>query len=265
MPIFANELSMTETLFGGIVAAAVLFFVVRKAGLSNFWAGILSGILPFIAYLAYSAQHWPGGDVLTIHFAVYLANAGLLIVFGGLQKKKESMHWAPKLMIAFFIGLVLLMAVLLSISTRGLPDSLARLILPNPSNSQVHTGFPGVIPHDRNKLYEPHLQELEQQKNLAWEVTVEGLDALKNNLGSNVVIKLMDKQHQPIIAATVTMELWRMANSADDQTIQFSENKPGEYHATLRLADEGLWLTDLEIVKGEAHYALKQPITVAGN
>jgi len=91
---------------------------------------------------------------------------------------------------------------------------------------------------------------------------VQGLDVLKNNLASNVVIKLTDKQTQPIIAATVTIELWRLANSADDQTVQFTEVKPGEYHATLRLMDEGLWLTDLEIVKGDAHYALKQPISV---
>ena len=262
MSLFANELSMTETLFGGLAVAAVLFFVVRKVGLSNFWAGILSGVLPFIAYIAYSTLHWPGGDVLTIHFAVYLANAGLLIVFGGMQKKKESMHWAPKLIIAFFVGLVLLMAILLSISSRGLPDGLVRLVLPNPSNGQVHTGFPGVIPHDRNKLYESHVQDIEQQKNLGWHLDVQGLDALKNNLASNVVVKLSDKQNQPIIAATVTIELWRLANSADDQTIRFSETKPGEYHATLRLSDEGSWLTDLEIVKGEAHYALKQPISV---
>ncbi len=262
MAIFANEFSMTETLFGGLVVAAILFFVVRKAGLANFWAGILSGVLPFVAYIAYSTQHWPGGDVLTIHFAVYLANAGLLIVFGGMQKKKQSMHWVPKLIIGFFIGLVLLNAIFLSVSTRGLPDVLTRAILPNPANHQVHTGFPGLIPHDRNKLYESHVQDIEQQKNLAWNVAIEGLDALRNNLASNVVIKISDKQHQPIIAATVTMELWRMANSADDQTIQFSETSPGEYHATLRLTDEGLWLTDLEILKDKAHYALKQPIAV---
>lgn len=262
MTILENQLSMTETLFGGLVVAAILFFIVRKAGVSNFWAGILSGVLPFIAYIVYSTKYWPGGDVLTIHFAVYLANAGLLIVFGGMQKKKESMHWVPKLIVGFFIGLVLLNAIFLSISTRGLPDFLTRSILPHPENKQVHTGFPGIIPHDKNKLYESHVQDIEQQKNLAWTVDVQGLDRLKNNLASNVVIKLLDKQHQPIVAATVTIELWRMANSRDDQTIQFSETKPGEYHATIRLNDEGLWLTDLEIVKGEAHYALKQPINV---
>ena len=262
MPIFVNELSMTETLFGGLLASAILFFVVRKAGLSNFWAGILSGVLPFIAYLIYSAKHWPGGDVLTIHFAVYLANAGLLIVFGGMQKKKQSLHWAPRLIIGFFIGLVLLNAVFLSVSTRGLPDILTRLILPNPAHRQVHTGFPGVIPHDKNKLYEPHLKQMEQQKNLAWNVNVQGLDALKNKLASTLVIQLFDKQYQPITAATVTIELWRMANSGDDQTILFAESKPGVYQANIRLVDEGLWLSDIEIVKGEAHYALKQPITV---
>ena len=262
MPIFANELSMTETLFGGLVVGAVIFFGVRKAGLSNFWAGILSGLLPFIAYLAYSTSHWPGGDVLTIHFAVYIANAGLLIVFGGMQKKKENMHWAPRVIIGFFMGLLLLNAIFLSVATRGLPDLLTRSFLPNPENRQVHTGFPGVIPHDRNKLYEAHVQDVEQQKNLGWNVEVQGLDLLKNNLASNIVIKLTDKQHQPIVAATITFEFWRMANSADDQTIRFSETKPGEYHAMLRLSDEGLWLSDLEILKGEAHYTLKQTITV---
>jgi len=262
MSLFANEFSMTETLFGGLLVAAILFFVVRKAGLSNFWAGIISGVLPFIAYIAYSIQHWPGGDVLTIHFAVYLANSGLLIVFGGMQKNKQSMHWAPKLIIGFFVGLVLLNAIFLSVATRGLPDLLTRSILPNPANRQVHTGFPGVIPHDRNKLYESHVQDIEQQKNLAWNVEVLGLDILKNNLASTVVIKLSDNQQQPITGATVTIELWRMANSADDQTIRFSETSPGEYHAMLRLSDEGLWLSDIEILKGEAHYALKQPISV---
>ena len=262
MSLFANEFSMTETLFGGLLVAAVLFFVVRKAGLSNFWAGLISGVLPFTAYIAYSIQHWPGGDVLTIHFAVYLANAGLLIVFGGMQKNKQSMHWAPKLIIGFFVGLVLLNAIFLSVATRGLPDLLTRSILPNPANRQVHTGFPGVIPHDRNKLYESHVQDIEQQKNLAWNVEVLGLDILKNNLASTVVIKLSDNQQQPITGATVTIELWRMANSADDQTIRFSETSPGEYHAMLRLSDEGLWLSDLEVLKGEAHYALKQPISV---
>lgn len=262
MPIFANELSMTETLFGGLLVAAILFFLVRKAGLSNFWAGVLSGVLPFITYIAYSSKHWPGGDVLTIHFAVYLANAGLLIVFGGMQKKKENMHWAPRVIIGFFMGLLLLNAILLSVATRGLPDLITRSFLPNPANRQVHTGFPGVIPHDRNKLYESHVQKIEQQKNLGWNVEIQGLDVLKNNLASNITIKLSDKQRQPIVAATITIEFWRMANSADDQTIRFSETKPGEYHAMLRLSDQGLWLSDLEIVKGEAHYALKQPITV---
>src|SRR5665647_3839129 len=120
-------MSMTETLFGGLLLAVALFLGSRRLVLSNFWAGILSGALPFIAYLAYSARQWPGGDVLTIHFVVYLATAGVLMSFGGIQRKKQKMHWAPRLIIAFFVGLVIFNAALLSISMHGLPDSLANL------------------------------------------------------------------------------------------------------------------------------------------
>ena len=81
MSLFANELSMTETLFGGLAVAAVLFFVVRKVGLSNFWAGILSGVLPFIAYIAYSTQHWPGGDV---------PMQACLLCLGACRRKKRA-------------------------------------------------------------------------------------------------------------------------------------------------------------------------------
>ena len=40
---------MTETLFGGILLAAILFFVIRRAGLPNFWAAVICGLVPFVA------------------------------------------------------------------------------------------------------------------------------------------------------------------------------------------------------------------------
>src|SRR5690606_40177525 len=64
MSIALPPISMTGTLFGGLLLAALLFFAGRRLGLSGFWAGVLSGALPFLAYLVYSSQHWGGGDVL---------------------------------------------------------------------------------------------------------------------------------------------------------------------------------------------------------
>ncbi|ADQ85239.1 FixH family protein [Methylovorus sp. MP688] len=259
------QVSMTETLFGGLLLAALLFFVSRRLGLPNFWAGILSGALPFLLYLAYSQQHWTGGDVLAIHFAVYLANAGLLMVFGGMQQKKQKLHWAPRLIIGFFIGLVVLNAVLLSISSRGLPDSISNLFLPHPANETVHTAFPGLIPHDRNKLYEPHLARLEQQRHLGWKIGIEGWDTMRSKTPSTITLKLDDAQGAGIAGAEVTMGLWRMANSRDDQKFSLSEVSPGVYQTTMTLNDSGRWILDLYIQHGEDTYIKQQTLYIDGD
>lgn len=259
-----TQLSMTETLFGGILFSAVMFFSIRKLGLSNFWAGIFSGLVPFIAYLYYSTKFWGGGDVLAIHFAVYLANAGLLIVFGGMQHNKQKLHWAPRVIVIFFISLVVLNAVFLSLSTRGLPDSLAKSWLPNPEQGNLHTGFPGVIPHDKNKSYEPQLQQIDEQKALGWKVKILGLKEIKPKQPATITIQLSDKNQQAVTGANITLALWRMANSRDDQTLVFSEVAPGQYEVSCTLTAEGRWLTHLQISRGDDRYTSKQSLFVDG-
>ncbi len=251
------EVSMTETLFGGLILAVVLFFVSRRFGLSNFWAGILSALAPFLMYLAYSSQHWAGGDVLAIHFAVYIANAGVLAVFGSLQQKKHSLHWAPRLIIAFFIFLVILNAVLLSIASRGLPGSITSFILPNPDKQKVHTAFPGTVPHDKNKSYQAHLARIEQQRELGWQATLQGVENLQSGQSAVISLLLQDKQGLPVQAAEVKLGLWRVANSRDDQSLKLSETEPGLYQAELTLPDAGKWLAEI-IIEQDEHYFRRQ-------
>ncbi|BCM24409.1 FixH family protein [Methyloradius palustris] len=256
------QIAMSETLFGGLLAAAFIFFTTRALGLSNFWAGILSGLLPFLAYLYYADQHWAGGDVMAIHFALYLANAGLLIVFGGMQRKQQTMHWGPRLIIGFFITLVLLNITFLSISTRGLPNWFTTMFLPNPDNEQVHTAFPGVIPHDRNQLYAPHLDQMEQQKQLGWQVSLTGIDKLKSKVPHTVFVHVLDAKKQPVQNAEVTLAFWRMANSFDDQKLVLKEAEPGVYQVNLELVAEGRWITELYIHKGEDDFVKRQSLYV---
>lgn len=254
---------MTETLFGGLLFAALLFFAARRFGLPNFWAGFLSGALPFLLYLAYSYQHWSGGDVLAMHFAVFLANASLLTVFGDMQQKKRKLHWAPRLIIAFFVGLVLLNAILLTIANRGLPDMLTGLLLP-PSSAptRVHTAFPGVIPHDRNKSYQPHLQQLERQRDAGWKVELYGLQSIKPQQLQLVSLHLHDKDNLPVTGADPQLAMWRMANSRDDRRLHMQETEPGLYQAEIRLADPGRWLAELQIRQGDFIYRKQQQIFV---
>lgn len=258
-----NEMPMTETLFGGMLAAALLFFTSRRLGLSSFWASLLSGALPFALYLIYSIQHPVGGDVLAIHFVVYLATAGLLMVFGSLQKNRQKLHWAPRLIIGFFVALVLLQGLLLSISIRGLPDSIAGIFLPNPNHIKMHTAFPGLIPHDLNKLYEPHLQQLEQQRNLGWQINLDGLQDLREQNAGKVTVTVLDKQHQPLQAAQVTLGMWRMANSHDDHKLSLQETRPGVYQSEIVLQDAGRWIAELHIERGADSFISQQTLFVS--
>ncbi|MCB5186707.1 FixH family protein [Methylobacillus caricis] len=255
-------LTIAETLFGGLLFAIALFFIVRRLGLSNFWAAVLSGALPFVCYIVYSTQHWAGGDVMAIHFAVYLANAGLLGVFGGMQQKKQSMHWAPKLIIGFFIFLVVSNAALLSIAGRGLPQNLASVFLPTPENQRVHTGFPGVMPHDRNKSYQPHLQQLEQQQELGWHLSLQGLDELRPDRGQRVGAVLQDNDGKAVTGADVQLNFWRMANSRDDKIYDAIEQGGGEYISEVTLPDSGRWVVEVLVKQGDKRYRKQQSLFI---
>jgi hypothetical protein len=257
-------MSFTETLFGGLLSIVALYFILRRLGLSNYWSALIAGAVPWIAYIGYSMSHGFAGDVLAIHMAVFMATAGVLGVFGATQRKGEKMHWAPKLLIVFFVGLVAFNAMLLSVSMHGLPQSVFDWFLPKPDKVvTVHTGFPGAVPSDRNKLYEPHLQRIEQQRQLGWKLTVAGLDRLHKGQAEQVSLTLLDKAGMPLENAKITLDLWRMANSADDQRLQLVEQGKGQYGLPLNLKDAGKWIAEIYIERGQDTYRMQQPITVA--
>jgi nitrogen fixation protein FixH len=254
-------MTMTQTLFGGMLAVVLIFFVSRKLGLSAYWSALLAGLLPFLGYLGLGAEGH-GGDVLAIHFVVFLATAAVMGVFSVTSKKKEKMHWAPKLLIAFFVLLALFNAALLSVATNGLPDWLTGLILPSESKEPVHTVFPGVIPHDRNKLYAEHQAHVEQQRKLGWQVKVEGLDGLKADTRQTITLTLKDAQGQPVVADSVMLGFWRMANSKDDRSMSLQAAGSGIYKGDVLLEDEGRWIVELHIERGQDVYHTKQSLLV---
>ena len=47
------EITLTETLFGGLLFTILIFFTTKKIGVANFWSGVLGAVLPFLAYLYY--------------------------------------------------------------------------------------------------------------------------------------------------------------------------------------------------------------------
>lgn len=254
---------LTETLFGGLLAVVLIFFAARALSLSSYWSAILGAALPFLGYLGMSAGNWPSGDVLAIHLVVYTATAAVLAIFNNLRQAKSRMHWAPKLIIAFFVLLALINAVLISIATHGLPDSVAAWLLPDADGRKLHTGFAGVVPHDRNKLYEEHQRRVEAQRELGWQIELSGLDRLQAGRSAPLKASLRDAQGRPLAAEHVTLELWRLANRKDDFALLLESSANGEYAASLVLPAAGRWIAVLGVTAAGSTHQTQYPLEVA--
>jgi len=253
---------MTETLFGGMLVVVLIFFIGRRFGLSAYWSGTLGAALPFLAYLGYTAGAWPEGDVLAVHLVVFMATAGILGVFSSVRQRKEKMHWAPKLIIAFFILLAVINAGLVSIALNGLPDSLAGHVMPNKEQVRIHTVFPGVIPHDPNKMYEAHQKRIEQQRNLGWQVELIGMEKVHSGVKTPVRMVVRDAHGQPVKAERALLGFWRMANSKDDHLLELKSVGDGEFEGEILLVDPGRWIIELGVARGQDVYQVQRPLLV---
>jgi len=255
-------LTSTETLFGGLLAVIALFWVARTIGLSHYWSSVLASVLPFLVYLGYSSVVWQGGDMLAIHLAVFVATSAVLGVFGANRRSKEEMHWGPKLIASFFVVLTVFMAILLTISSHGLPDKLSGLFLPNPDSQRLHTAFPGVIPHDQNNLYEQHMQRVEEQRNLGWKVDISGLNSLHSRVAGKITVNVQDAQAQLVKPEEVTLALWRMANSGDDRHVHLKPLAEGGFGGDVLVPDPGKWLIEVTVKRGQDTFVAQQSMFV---
>lgn len=258
---------MTFSLFGGAALIAVLYFALRLAGVSNYWRGVISGALPTLGVMFYSLSHWPGGDVVALHLALYVATATVLTLTGGGRQggPRQKPHWIPMAIIGCFLLLALLMASFVTISTRGLPPSVAQWFLPNAGNKLVYTGFSGEVPHDEAaaKTVSQYLKKSLRQRELGWQIEVSGLDQLRPNQPGKVTVSASDSGQQPLEGATVTLDIKHPADGADmGKIVNLTRYAPGRYHAQVKMDRPGQWVAVLLIARGPDNFETAKEIIV---
>lgn len=262
-------MTLLETLFGGLILVTLLHLGLKLIGVSNYWRGVVSGILPVMAYISYSMLYWPGGEVVSMHVAVFAAAATVLTLLGS-RKSDQSvpLHWIPKLITGVFVLLFIVMANLMYISTRGVSPTVAHWLLPEPkkkAHSEVHTAFPGVVAHegDAASAVNQHLKQLERQRQLGWLAVLSDLTQVVQNRDSIVTVTLTDKQNKPIDGANVALSLLRPATSQDDQNrITMLQSGPGVYRTRINLKDAGRWVVVVDVGKDGDSYQLQQNMLV---
>jgi nitrogen fixation protein FixH len=251
------------TLFGGLAAVLGLYAaggLVR--GLPPILRAVLAGGVPLIAYFALLVGRWPGLDVVAMHISVFSAAA--LVLFALTQFRRRSagrMHWAPKLLTAFFVGLVCVNAALLYIAKNGLPESLARWWLGSDGGA-VYSGFSGVVAHGESaaKAVSSELSEAHRESETGWQVEISGLD--RADAARALRVRVEDRTGLPVEGLAAEVRVLRPGAAAPALSLPLTAGEAGIYMAVLELPASGRWLLEVRLTQdGRLRYRSVQELS----
>lgn len=253
-------MNLLITVFGGMLLTVLLYGAGRRLRMSNFWAAVLACALPSAAYLVHATLVWPGLDVVTLHVIAYPTVAILLFqMFHSKAGAHGQTHWAPKLMIGFFVLLTILFGGFVHIAGHGLPPALARILLPGAEGKNIHTGFAGVVAHreDAAKVQGHRLGMEAKLARQGWNLEVAGLDALHPGRVGEVRVRVAGADGRGVEGVPVQILLGR-PGQPPSQTLDLSDVGGGEYRTAARLPDAGVWLARLRLRAGEDYIELER-------
>lgn len=253
-------MNLLITVFGGMLLTVLLYGAARRVRMSNFWAAVVASALPSAAYLVYATMVWPGLDVVTLHVIAYPTVAILLFqLYHSKAGVHGQTHWAPKLMIGFFVFITIIFGAFVYIAGQGLPPALARILLPGAEGKNIHTGFAGVVAHreDAAKVL-GHRRGMEAKlARLGWRLEVAGLDDLRPLRAGVVRVRVLGADGRGVVGVPVQILLGR-PGQPPSETLNLDDVGGGEYRTEARLPDAGAWLANLRLRAGEDNIELER-------
>ncbi|MDP1882089.1 MAG: FixH family protein [Bradyrhizobium sp.] len=257
-------MNLLTTLFGGALLIVVLYFVLGALRWPNYWRAVVSGGALLLAYLVIAARNWPGLDAVAMHVAVFIATAVILSLLNVRRAEpSKKLHWAPKVIIGFFLLLFAIDGVFIYVASHGLPEFMAKRFLPEADKGGAHTAFPGVMPHgeDAAKGISAHLKQQATLSRLGWQIEIEGLERIVLNQATEIKVRAQDRAGMPLTDAQVSLALYRPAQREPHAVVSLGPGASGVYRGMLRMAEAGDWLVVIRITQGQDVLELQQPIT----
>lgn len=256
---------MLLTLGGGVAAEALLFVLLRRlARLEAKSAAAAIAMAVLLFYVPWAVLTWPGGDVFAIHLAIFLTVAYILGVVGG--AKGRGWHWAPALIVGFFVFVVATNVVFLGVAERGISGVFGEL-LPAPRDGRVaDSRFPGTVSHDfqeKEQQYNAYLAQVAAQQARGWQVQ-KGWER-QPRVGEPAVflVQLRDRDGVGLEGAQVAGRFLRTSNSEADFDFEMQDLGGGRYRLETRMPYPGLWQLVLRIRRGSDLHEVRATTAVA--
>ncbi len=215
-------------------------------------------------YVPMVILRWPGMDVVAIHLALYGVVPYVLGIITSHWEHQERMgirhegrwfHWYPAFLVAFFVTIAVVDAIIITLSKEGFSNPVIRALAPEEARKgKITSAFPGTIAHDfqeKERHYNEYLKQLEIQKRRGWQVNRGFLDTPYQNEPAEFRIQVVDREGRPVGGATVVARFLRPSDKRLDREFVLNEQAPGLYGATVLLPAKGRWYVVAEIVRGD--------------
>jgi len=264
--------AMALTIPSGILILTILYWLFyRFTPLNAMQSGLVISLLSLAIYAPIALLFWPGVDVLALNVTVFFMTAYMLGVFFSHREKIKKnddgapmkwFHWAPAIIVSFFVVVLIVDAVFVTLSKEGLPKGLQEIIVPDRMDSKkVSTGFPGVMHnnyHKKEGLYNRYLRQMELLASRGWKIR-KGWLGQAPAAGEQAIFQIVveDAAGQTIKGFKINGRLMRAADSRDDIEFSMREVRPGIYQANLTMPSPGVWNLNADLAHTEDRFELQ--------
>ncbi len=262
--------SMALTIPTGVLLLLLLYMLFyRFTPLNARQSGVVISLLAMAIYFPIALIYWPGADVLAMNITVFFMAAYLMgMLFshreklkleGGAEYQKKWFHWAPAIIVSFFVVILIVDAVFVTLSKEGMPTGLQNLLMSDDSSSsQAEMQFPGVMYnnyHKKELKYNQYLRQLEQIQQRGWKLRKGWLGKTPTTSETGIFQFIIeDASGQSIKGLIVGGRFMRASDSRQDILFDMQETSPGIYQVELLLPHPGLWNVNINFRHGDETY-----------
>ncbi len=254
---------MNETvaimLLGVIVVLLACIILNKVFRFTPMQAASITALMGIAVVVPFSILRWRGGDVFTLYITCNLlaSFAYYLIASGGMKSLKtkdgKRMHWAPIVILGFFLVLTIQNGAFIVMAEKGL------IFKSNQEDSFVSTRFPGEVPnayHKKEAYYNAYQQRLLAQKERGWQVKFGFDDKAYVGQDNLFIVQLLDKEGVPLENAEVNAKFTRSAEQELNHDVELAMTEPGLYSIPINFPRVGPWGLELNVIRGDDTYEL---------